>query len=84
MARTLTLYGHDYCSLCHEMREALLAYQDRLGFDLEWVDIHDNREWEDRFGEQVPVLMAGEHAICHHRLDPQALLSHFGAAVRYL
>ncbi|MCF6218878.1 MAG: glutaredoxin family protein [Gammaproteobacteria bacterium] len=73
----LTVYGHDYCSLCGVMLEALLPYQASLGFDVSWVDIEGDTTLEQRFGEWVPVLMAGEAKICHYHLDELALRQHF-------
>lgn len=37
------------------------------------VDIQDRAELEARYGEWVPVLMAGEIEICHYHLDIAAL-----------
>jgi len=75
----LTVYGHDYCSLCGVMLEALLPYQKSLGFDISWVDIEGDAALEQRFGELVPVLMAGETKICHYHLDELALQQHFNS-----
>ncbi|MEM7251643.1 MAG: glutaredoxin family protein [Pseudomonadota bacterium] len=68
----LTLYGHSYCHLCTDMIAALETKRD-LGFELELVDIEGRPELEARFGELVPVLMMGEHKICHYFLDEDAL-----------
>ena len=78
--RVFTLYGHGYCHLCSEMQVALAPWQQRLGFRLEVVDIHDDVALEQRFGEHVPVLMEGEEEVCHYVLDPQALRERFSAA----
>lgn len=77
--RTLTLYGHDFCPLCHDMQAALRACQSRYGFNLEWIDITQDSALEDRFGEDVPVLMEGDDKICQHFLDEQALAWRFEA-----
>lgn len=69
----LTLYGHGYCHLCHEMWETLLPLQGELNFSAEWIDIEGRPDLEALFGEQVPVLMAGENEICHYHLDLVAL-----------
>jgi len=78
--RVLTLYGHSYCHLCGEMQVALASWQQRLGFRLKIVDIHDDETLEQRFGERVPVLMEGDEEICHYVLDPQALHRRFPTA----
>ena len=72
-ARTLTLYGHAYCSLCDTMHARLLGLAEELGFVLEVVDIHDEPELEARFGERVPVLCDAQGPICHYHLDEDAL-----------
>lgn len=37
------------------------------------IDLEDHPELESRYGEWVPVLMAGETELCHYQLD-EALL----------
>ena len=72
-AKALTLYGRVYCHLCHEMEVALGPLQEELGFALETVDVDSDPELEERLGELVPVLMAGDRELCHYFLDPQAV-----------
>jgi hypothetical protein len=69
----LKLYGRAYCSLCHVMREQLLA-QAAGRFELEWIDIEDIDALEALYGELVPVLTdeSGKE-ICHYHLDQIAL-----------
>lgn len=74
---TLTLYGHAWCHLCQDMRDALLSLQAELGFDVEYVEIEALPELEARFGELVPVLVAGEGELCHYFLDHRAVRDHF-------
>lgn len=69
----LVLYGRTYCHLCDEMLQHLEQLQGEMGFSLRVVDVDENADLEARFGERVPVLMAGEREICHYRLDQQAL-----------
>ncbi|MEW5756948.1 MAG: glutaredoxin family protein [Pseudomonadota bacterium] len=80
----LTLYGHEYCHLCHEMLEALAPMQRRYRFEVKWIDIEGCEELEARFGERVPVLMAGDEEICHHVLDPAAVLQRFNLSGKAL
>lgn len=65
----LTVYGRSYCSLCTDMLAALRNLQPHYEFRLDWVDIEDVDELEARFGEKVPVLMAGGEELCHYHLD---------------
>ncbi|GAB4361454.1 MAG: glutaredoxin family protein [Gammaproteobacteria bacterium] len=76
----LVLYGHSYCHLCEEMHKALLPWQQRLGFQLEIVDITGQPELEEAYGERVPVLMCGDEEICHYFLDESAMERKFRKA----
>jgi thioredoxin reductase (NADPH) len=78
--RTLRLFGHSYCSLCDAMHAQLLGLAGELGIRIELVDIHDDAELEDLFGERVPVLCGGDEEICHHFLDEDALRRYLSAA----
>ena len=69
----LTLYGRGYCHLCHDMEVALEALQKEISFHLETVDVDADPALEERFGELVPVLMAGERKLCHYFLDIPAV-----------
>lgn len=69
----LDLYGRAYCHLCADMERALQALQDTLGFTVAVHDVDSSAELESRFGELVPVLMAGDTEICHYFLDEEAL-----------
>lgn len=70
---SLTLYGRVYCHLCHEMEVALEPLGRELGFTVETVDVDTDPELEERLGELVPVLMAGDRELCHYFLDAQAV-----------
>lgn len=70
MSSPLKLYGREYCSLCHAMRDELKA----LGVMPVWVDVDDDPALEERYGDLVPVLVApGERVLCHYHLDRAAL-----------
>ena len=69
----LTLYGRGYCHLCHDMEVALAPLQAEFRFALETVDVDADAALEERFGELVPVLMAGPRELCHYFLDEAAV-----------
>lgn len=69
----LTLYGRVYCHLCHDMEVALASLREEFGFALETVDVDSDPELENRLGELVPVLMAGDRELCHYFLDHDAV-----------
>lgn len=68
----LTLLSRGYCHLCDLMRDAVLAHPAAHGIALDVIDVDAHPELEAKFGEQVPVLMSGEHVICWGRFDRAA------------
>ncbi len=77
MTIKLTLYGRQLCHLCHEMERELEPYRARYGFELAVVDVDSSAVLVGAYGQYVPVLMAGDEALCHYRLDPDALDAYF-------
>ena len=55
------------------MRQALLPYQQQYGFELNVVDVDEDENLVARYNELVPVLLHGEHEICHWHLNEAAL-----------
>jgi thioredoxin reductase (NADPH) len=77
-APRLTVLARGYCHLCDEMIEQLTALQREAPFAFEVCDVDDHPTLEARFGERVPVLLAGEEEVCHYRLDVPALNAWLG------
>jgi glutaredoxin len=77
MSVKLTLYSRQLCHLCYEMERALAPYQARYGFELAVVDIDSDASLVDAYGQDVPVLMAGDMRLCHYRLDSNVLHDYF-------
>ena len=73
--RRLTLLVRAYCHLCDEMRAALSPLIARRGIELVELDVDDDPLLAERYGELVPVLLAGDaesgRELCHYVLDPQ-------------
>ena len=69
----LTLYGREHCHLCMDMAAALHTTLADVAFQLKVIDVDQSAELQKRYGQFVPVLMAGEVEICHFHLDPTAL-----------
>jgi len=76
-AAVLTLYGREYCHLCHDMVAALDALRPDYAFTLEVIDVDDDMALEQRYGHLVPVLVGNDEEICHYRLDLAALDAYF-------
>jgi thioredoxin reductase (NADPH) len=78
----LTLLIRAYCHLCDEMRDALRPLAAKEGVELREIDVDADAALEARWGEWVPVLLAGERELCHYRLDRRALAAFLAAATR--
>lgn len=63
------MYGRACCHLCEEMAQALRA----LGVDFEEIDVDSDPDLDERYGENVPVLLKDGIEICRHRLTPEAI-----------
>lgn len=72
----LTLMFRPYCGLCHQMLDALKPFQATYHLEIEIIEIDDFPELEQKYNELVPVLLHGEHKICHWHLDEPALHSY--------
>lgn len=73
----LVVYGREHCHLCQDMIAALRESQARLHFHLKVVDVDSDAALASRYGERVPVLVAGGEEICHYHLDHGALGAYF-------
>jgi len=73
----LTMYSRLGCHLCDEMVEGLALCDTERDFELTTIDIDTDIELVSRFGTKVPVLMHGNHEICHYFLDLKALQLYF-------
>lgn len=78
-AAHLILLTRRYCHLCDEMRAALAPLVAAAGVTVEEIDVDSDPGLESRWGEWIPVLLAGEHELCHYRLDRAALAKHLAA-----
>jgi hypothetical protein len=64
----LTLLGRAWCHLCDDMRNGLAPLAAKRPFELEVVDVDSDPELERRYGEDIPVLLAGATEVCGNRL----------------
>jgi Glutaredoxin-like domain (DUF836) len=68
----LTLLVRAYCHLCDTMRDAVEPLARQAGWTLREIDVDSDPRLEARWGERVPVLLAGDRELCHYRLDRAA------------
>jgi Glutaredoxin-like domain (DUF836) len=69
----LTLLVRAYCHLCDEMRDELALMLEPGKATVALADVDADPALEERWGDMVPVLLAGEHELCHYRLDRVAV-----------
>ena len=62
------------------MIAGLRILQARFRFSIEIVDVDADPDLEDRYGEDVPVLLHGARELCRHRLD-SALVTDYLAQI---
>ncbi len=75
MRNLITVYSRHGCHLCEEARVSLLRFQAELNFNLETLYIDGDKELEERYGEEVPVIHIDG---VHHdffRVDPERFKS---------
>ena len=77
---TLTLLVRAYCHLCDEMRAALAPLAAEAGASVTEIDIDGDAALEARWGDKVPVLLAGERELCHYRLEASAVTAYLARA----
>ena len=51
------------------MREAAAPLAADFGWAVEEIDVDSDPMLDKRWGDSVPVLLAGERELCHHRFD---------------
>jgi len=69
----LTLLSRAYCHLCDEMRQALQPLLAAHAVALDVIDVDAHGDLEARWGDKIPVLLAGTRELCHYRLDRGAV-----------
>jgi thioredoxin reductase (NADPH) len=77
--RRLTLFIRAYCHLCDDMREALSPLAAMFGWTVDEIDIDADAFLEKRWGDAVPVLVAGEQELCRYRIDAAAVTAFLSA-----
>jgi len=71
--RDITLYTREGCHLCDEARTQILSIIGEFGAQLHEVDIDDDPALNDRYTNDVPVILVGRKMVAQHRLDGMRL-----------
>ena len=79
MAIELTLMSRNYCHLCHDMEVALATLLAAHGATLTVLDVDADPALEAKYDELVPVLLHGEHELCHYFLDVDGVTAYLAA-----
>lgn len=77
--RRFTLLGRSWCHLCEQLHEALRPLAAELGWAVEVLDVDQHPALLARWDEYVPVLLHGEHELCHYHLDEAAVRAYCAA-----
>ncbi|CAM5524666.1 glutaredoxin family protein [Thauera sp.] len=71
--KVFTVLSREWCHLCHDLVAALEPIAAEHGWRIEVVDVDQDAILEARWDELVPVLLHGEHELCHYHLDEPAV-----------
>ena len=71
--KRFTVMSREWCHLCHDLVAALQPIATEYGWEVEVIDVDQHPELEARWDELVPVLLHGEHELCHYHLDEAAV-----------
>ena len=78
----LTLLTRAYCHLCEEMRAELAPLAEAAAIPIDEIDVDTDAALAARWGDLVPVLLAGERELFHYRVDRAALTAYLADASR--
>jgi len=70
----LQLLTRPGCHLCEEMKELLKDLSDEVNVSVEEIDITGNKNFERKFGSEIPVLMHKHQIVAKVRISKAALL----------
>lgn len=73
MPLRLTVYVRHGCHLCTDMVRELERLKAELGFGYRLCDVDADAALAARYGDQVPVLLAGGTELCRYFLDTERL-----------
>lgn len=73
MSKTLTVYTRDYCHLCEEVAASLFSLQNKLSFNINFVDIDADPALLEKYNEDVPVVILDNTVVFRHFFDEDKL-----------
>jgi len=76
----LTLLTRAYCHLCDEMRAEVAPLAAAAAVAVDEIDVDGDPALEARWGDRVPVLLAGDRELFHYRVDRRVLTGYLARA----
>jgi glutaredoxin len=67
--REVTLYTRPGCHLCEEAKKAIANLLREFGVALREVNIENDADLEERYGQDIPVIFIGARKAAKHRVD---------------
>ena len=69
----VTLYTKEDCGLCEEAASMLRRLQQRIRFEIEYVDVEADQAAAERYGQRIPVIVIDGVEVAAPPLDEQRL-----------
>jgi glutaredoxin len=73
MKTELRLYTRKDCCLCEEMKSTLSRVAGRVSFALEEIDVDTSPELQEKYGNEIPVLLINGRKAFKYRLTAKEL-----------
>jgi glutaredoxin len=73
MKSTLILYTRKDCCLCEEMKAVVRPVAERFNFTLRELDVDSSAELQERYGNEVPVLLVNGRKAFKYRVTAKEL-----------
>jgi glutaredoxin len=67
----VTIYSRSNCHLCEVALDVLEEMRGELDFQITKILIDENPELEEKYGEQVPVILINDQPHDFFRVDPE-------------
>jgi glutaredoxin len=69
----VTLYTKPECHLCDDALAVIERVRTEVAFELEQVDIMEDRDAHERYHQRVPVVVVDEVEVFDYEVDEEAL-----------
>ena len=71
----VSIYSRSNCHLCEVALEVISEFRTEFDFTITKILIDGNRELEEKYGEQVPVILINNQPHDFFRIDPERFRS---------